>query len=282
MAFGFIKRRRVLVVLLLALGVGLKSLSGSLEGRQSLNPWERAVLFVSGPVLRVTRWVHGSVATALGRAEHFRDLEDENRALKVIVDGLKADQVRLIEESLANRRLRALLGFKERAGLPSVAGEVIGEDLSTESRTVLIDKGKNDGIRRNSAVVNESGVIGKVTEVGDNTSKVLLLLDHRSAVDGLIQRTRAKTVVRGRGVPAASLEYLERREDVRTGDLVVTSGLGGVFPKGLRIGTVQSIESAPYGLFQRADLVPAVEFARLEEVLVLTSLARDGAESTAP
>ncbi len=288
MAFGYLRRRRSLVVAVLAIGLGMSSLASSIEGRHELNPWERVVLLVSSPVLRATRWAEGHVRSWMGRYRRLADLEEENRILRVTIEGLKAERLRSVEESAANKRLRALLGFKERAGLPSVAAEVIGEDLGAESRTLLIDKGRHDGIHRNAAVVTEAGVVGKVSELGDVTSRVLLLVDHRSAVDGLVQRTRAKTVVRGSGLPQASLDYLERREDVRAGDLVVTSGYGGIFPKGLRIGTVEHVEAAPFGLFQKAELKPAVEFGRLEEVLVLTSLDREplepgnSAEATPP
>lgn len=274
MAFGYLRRRRSLVVATLAIVLGLSSLASSIEGRHELNPWERVVLLVSRPVLGATRWAEGQVRALIGRYRRLADLEEENRILRVTIEGLKAERLRSVEESAANKRLRALLGFKERAGLPSVAAQVIGEDLGAESRTLLIDKGRHDGIHRNAAVVTEAGVVGKVSELGDVTSRVLLLVDHRSAVDGLVQRTRAKTVVRGSGLPHASLDYLERREDVRAGDLVVTSGYGGIFPKGLRIGTVEHVEAAPFGLFQKAELKPAVEFGRLEEVLVLTSLDR--------
>ncbi|MBK7978020.1 MAG: rod shape-determining protein MreC [Deltaproteobacteria bacterium] len=265
---------------MLAIGLGLSSLASSIEGRHELNPWERVVLLVSSPVLRATRWAEGHARAVMGRYRRLTDLEEENRILRVTIEGLKTERLRSVEESAANKRLRALLGFKERAGLPSVAAEVIGEDLGAESRTLLIDKGRHDGIHRNAAVVTEAGVVGKVSELGDVTSRVLLLVDHRSAVDGLVQRTRAKTVVRGSGLPQASLDYLERREDVRAGDLVVTSGYGGIFPKGLRIGTVEHVEAAPFGLFQRAELKPAVEFGRLEEVLVLTSLDREELDSS--
>lgn len=278
MAFGYLRRRRSLVVAVLAIGLGMSSLASSIEGRHELNPWERVVLLVSSPVLRATRWAEGHARSWMGRYRRLADLEEENRILRVTIEGLKAERLRSVEESAANKRLRALLGFKERAGLPSVAAEVIGEDLGAESRTLLIDKGRHDGIHRNAAVVTEAGVVGKVAELGDVTSRVLLLVDHRSAVDGLVQRTRAKTVVRGSGLPQASLDYLERREDVRAGDLVVTSGYGGIFPKGLRIGTVEHVEAAPFGLFQKAELKPAVEFGRLEEVLVLTSLDREPLE----
>ena len=274
MALGFVRRRRSLLVAVVAIALGLSSLASSIEGRHDLNPWERAVLVVSSPVLEASHWLHGSVRSTLARYRRLADLEEENRVLRVTLAALKADQLRAAEASAANERLRALLGFKERAALPSIAAEVIGEDLRAESRTLLIDKGRQDGIHRNAAVVTEAGVVGKVSELGDTTSRVLLIVDHRSAVDGLVQRTRAKTAVRGRGGPLASLDYLERREDVRAGDLIITSGFGGIFPKGLRIGTVAHVESAPFGLFQKADLEPAVDFRRLEEVLVVTSLER--------
>ncbi len=282
MALDFLRRRRFLVVALLAFGLGLSSLTVALQGRASLNLWERAVLLVSTPVLEATRWVQGSIRGFTRGFRRVADLEEENRVLRATIEGLKAEQLRSVEESKANERMRRLLGFKERAGFPSVAAKVIGEDLAAESRTLLINRGSRDGIHRNLAVVTESGVVGKVTDVGDFASRVLLVVDHRSAVDALVQNTRAKAVVRGRGEALARLDYLERRDEVHAGDLVITSGYGGVFPKGLRIGTVERVEPAPTGLFQQAELKPSVDFGRLEEVLVLTSLDREEPEAAKP
>jgi rod shape-determining protein MreC len=118
-------------------------------------------------------------------------------------------------------------------------------------------------------VVTHRGVVGRITEVSSYTSKVLLITDMNSSVDALIQRTRARGVVEGRGSSLCELRYVAGSDDVSVGDLVVTSGLCGIFPKGLPIGTVKDVEKDSFGLFQQIELVPSVELNKLEEVSVL-------------
>ena len=265
-----LKRRKTVLAAIGALAIGLTWFSSSIEGKSDLDPFDRAVLWITHPLLEGLHWVSGSVRTAWGRYVYLVGVEEENRVLREVVEKLESQNSRLVEETQENRRLRALLGFRERApSLRTVAAEVIGVDVGPENRMLIIDKGTADGVHKDAAVVTDAGVVGKVVSVERSVSTVLELLDHRSRVDVLIQRSRAKALVQGRGAGTCRLAYLERREDVRVGDLVVTSGMGKIFPKGLRVGTVSSVVPASTGLFQQAELEPAVEFARIEEVLVL-------------
>ena len=146
---------------------------------------------------------------------------------------------------------------------------MVAFDPSGWFQTILIDKGRNDGVVLDMAVVSAEGLVGRVIGVGKHHAKVLLILDGNSAVDAYIQSSRARGVLVGLGRELCLLKYVQRNEDVQVGDKVISSGMGGVFPKGLLVGTVQGVVRGSSGLFQRVEVEPAVNFSRLEEVMVV-------------
>ena len=133
----------------------------------------------------------------------------------------------------------------------------------------MINRGARDLIEKDQAVVTHRGVVGRCIEVSSSTSRVLLITDINSSVDALVQRTRSRGIVEGRGTSLCELKYVANTEDVMIGDLVVTAGLCGIFPKGLPIGTVSRIEQNNFGLFQYIELKPSVDLNKLEEVSIL-------------
>jgi len=170
---------------------------------------------------------------------------------------------------MANERLQSLLDLKKSLGGTSIAANVIGEDVTPWFRTIIIDRGSVDGVREGMPVVAPAGVVGRVVRTAASSSRLLLLTDHASAMAALVQRSRARGVVVGKSGGLCSLEFSQRGEDVRVGDIVVTSGIGGVFPKGLPIGEVTMVKKGEYGIFQSVDIRPFVAMSRLEQVLVL-------------
>jgi len=169
---------------------------------------------------------------------------------------------------MQNERLRKLLAFVDDIDRPALPAQVIGEDASSWARTITIDKGTRAGVRVGLPVAAAEGVVGRVIKTAANSSRVLLVTDASSAVAALVQRTRTRGVARGRGVEM-SLDYALRKADIKQGDLLITSGMGGVFPKGLTLGYVAAVQRNEFGLFQKVDIVPAVDFSHLEEVLVV-------------
>jgi len=159
--------------------------------------------------------------------------------------------------------------LKEAISTPSIAASVIGEDVTPWFRTVIIDRGLVDGIREGMPVVASAGVVGRVVRQTANSSRLLLITDHASSVAATIERSRARGVVKGKGAGLCSLEFSQRGEDVKVGDIVVTSGIGGVFPKGIPIGEVTMVKKGEFGIFQTVQVRPFVPMSRLEEVLVL-------------
>ncbi len=198
----------------------------------------------------------------------LQHVQDENLALKQEVQRL---QVRLQEErALAQRTesLRQLLELRDRGGLHTTAAEIIAAGASPEFRTVTIDKGSDDGLTADMAVISPAGVVGRVILPSRRAAKVQLLIDRNAAVGATIERSRAQGVVLGFGSGDLSMEYVPGTADVKPGDLVVSSGIDGIYPKGFVVGTVETVEGGR-GTYHQIAVRPAVDFSRLEEVLVV-------------
>jgi rod shape-determining protein MreC len=178
------------------------------------------------------------------------------------------------ETDLANARLRNLLDFQKNITELVVAAEVIGKDPSTWFKTVIIDKGKADGLTKGLPVVMPQGIAGQVIEVANHYAKVMLIIDRNSAVDALVQRTRARGVIKGESTDQLRLDYVLRKKDVRVGDTVVSSGLDGIYPKGLRIGVVAEVVEHEADIFHEVLISPVVDFEKLEEVLVVLDVRK--------
>jgi rod shape-determining protein MreC len=178
------------------------------------------------------------------------------------------------ETELANTRLRNLLDFQKNITQLAVAAEVIAKDPSAWFKTVIIDKGQADGLTKGLPVVMPQGIVGQVIEVANHYSKVMLILDRNSAVDGLVQRTRARGVLKGESTDQLHLAYVLRKKDVQIGDIVVSSGLDGIYPKGLRIGLVSEVIEHEADIFHEVTISPFVDFEQLEEVLVVLDVQK--------
>ncbi|HTM34851.1 MAG TPA: rod shape-determining protein MreC [Vicinamibacterales bacterium] len=198
----------------------------------------------------------------------LRGVNDENAALRQQLQDL---QIKLQEErALAQRTedLRQLLELRQRAELETTAAEIIAAGASPEFRTVTIDKGTGDRVDADMAVLSPSGVVGRVILPSARASKVQLLIDRNAAAGAIIERSRAQGVVVGAGGETLRMDYVPGTADVKAGDLVVTSGIDGIYPKGFVIGTVETVERGP-GSYHEIRVSPAVDFSRLEEVLVV-------------
>ena len=232
-------------------------------------PAGRYLLEVTGPVQRGITGV-GQWFNSIWR--HYFALvqaSEENDRLKKELAALKQRTVDRDELELANRRLKRLLEFKKDLDFPMVAAEVVGTDPSAQFKTVIINKGAKDGVQPLMPVVCAQGAVGRVVWSSPHYAKLLLLIDPNSGVDVLVQRSRARGVVEGAADGELRLKYVIHTEDVRLGDKVLTSGAAGVYPKGVLVGTVSDVRQGPGGVFQIVQIDPAVDFGRLEEVLVL-------------
>jgi rod shape-determining protein MreC len=212
----------------------------------------------------------------------LQQVREENAALK---EQLQTLQIRLQQERAEAQRtdnLRQLLELRERAQLDTAAAEVIAGPASPDFQTVTIDKGTSDQLATDMAVISPSGVVGRVIMPSRRASKVQLLIDLNAAAGALIERTRVQGVVVGAGSGMLKMRYVPGTADVKTGDLVVTSGIDGIYPKGFVIGTIDQVAGS-VGEYHEISVRPAVDFARIEEVLIVrTPPASRGATEGTP
>ncbi len=256
--------------LFLVLLAGAVAMLFSRTDRQSdSHSLQRGILELSGPFQKGMSKGIGFFERIWQRYLHLVELEEENRLMREIIEEMQQERVQLLEFRGENKRLRSLLGFKQGFQKPLLPAEIIAKDLSGWFQTAVIDRGTRDGIEEGMAVVSVQGIVGQVMESSKSFSRVLLITDPNNSVAALIQRSRARGIVMGNGNQLCRLKYLHRSEDVVPGDLVLASGLDGVYPKGVLIGTVLRAETRDPDLFQRVAVQPSVDFRRLEEVLVL-------------
>ena len=194
----------------------------------------------------------------------------ENVRLRAELARYQAERSRMVELEAENLRLGNLLELKQAMDLKSVAANVIGADASGLARTLVIEGGADQGFEPGMAVLSIAGVVGKLIAVGPGSSRVLLISDHNSALDAFDQRSRVRGIVAGVVDDGLVLKYVDRSEDVKSGDSIVTSGLDGIFPRGLLVGQVTAVVREGPGLFLTVNVAPAAEFRRLEQVLVVT------------
>ncbi|MCK6555678.1 rod shape-determining protein MreC [Candidatus Binatia bacterium] len=197
----------------------------------------------------------------------------ENERLARRVLELEQQLVRLNEVEQAEKRLAGLLGFRSSLDLPLLAALVVGRDPLPVFGTLTVNRGEADGIRRNMAVLSAQGVVGRTIDTSPNAARVLLITDHNSGVDAVVQRTRARGIVEGALDGRCVMKYLKREEDVEVGDAIVTSGLDGIFPKGVSIGTVTHVTRGTRGLLQVAEVQPSAPLDRVEEVVIVPAPA---------
>jgi rod shape-determining protein MreC len=189
-------------------------------------------------------------------------LESENlRLRRAVVD--------FNEIAAENTRLKALLEITDQNLKYEKCARVIGRDISLWTNTFIIDVGSDDGIYKDTPIVSPAGLVGKVGLVGKNSSRCLMLIDRRSKVSSLIQRTRDIGIIEGTDDGLLKMRYLSIKADVLVGDEIITSGLGGIFPKGIPIGTVITVGKETNGLHLFASIRPFVDFNKLEEVICL-------------
>jgi len=242
----------------------------------------RPSLIVEQPLLLIESWLQraiGGVRAVTGQlADQYValwNLGEENRQLRDEVARLRQEVTHLEEQIGAAGRRDALEAFGRELASQAMVADVIGRDPTNWYQTVLINRGQRDGLQVDMGVAVRDGVVGRVVKVMPKTAVVLLIADRNSVVPGVIQRGRDEGLIEGAGGKQLRMKYVSTLAEVQIGDLVITSGLTGTFPKEMRIGTVSAIERMPDAISQQLVLTPAVDLDRLEEVLVLPAMDRE-------
>jgi len=196
-------------------------------------------------------------------------IKEENKALKREIKNLIAERSSLLNAENENRRLKKLLNLQTQHEFSSLVATIIGEDSVGWYRTFLLDRGSRDGVTTDMAVTVAEGVVGRIIKSSANISQLRLISDPNLSVDCRLIRSRDRGILNGSLDGGCVLRYLDLKSDVKPGDQVVTSGLDRNYPKGLLVGTVDSVRKGPQGLFLEARVRPAVDFSEIEEVIII-------------
>lgn len=269
---SFVKRHQVILasIILALFSLHLSSLTRKGTGGEAI---VRSVLStVASPFKRALTSVATKTREVWGGYIYLVGLKEENEGLEKTVHALAGENNRLKEELSLNARMKELLHFREESPRPTLAARIIGmSGLGAGggwARTITLDAGSSDGVAPDMPVVSPGGVVGRTVDVTRHTSTVLLSVDPRSNIDVIIQRTRIKGVVEGSGSNLA-LKYVRQFDDVEAGDKVVTSGLSGIFPKGLYVGEITKVERVEDSIFKQIEVTPASDIRKLEEVIII-------------
>lgn len=270
MSQRFAKRNKVSIVFLSLLILSLLLMSIDVKNRGKLSLLDELVVDSTSVVQRGIADSYQSGKGLWSGYIYLAGLREENLMLKKEAAELRERLNTYREAVQENQRLKELLSFKEGTGYRVVTARVIGISPTSFSKTITIGKGSEDGVAKGMAVVTNDGVVGRVLSSSSSASKVLLITDRNSDVDAVVQRSRDRGIAEGGEPDLLQLKYFPRSADALEGDLVVTSGIGGIFQKGLVIGSISRLDKDKGGIFQYAEIRPAVNFSKLEEVLVIT------------
>jgi rod shape-determining protein MreC len=264
----FHKKYQTIIIACILLVISLLVLFYNVKQPYEAGYFRKLVLEAVAPLLSVINNSVDEIDRVWKRYIFLVGLEEENRRLKKESALPKSELLQYREGYLEGKRLQVLLKLKESITYPTVAARVIATDQTTFIKTIMIDKGTADGLKNGFPVLADRGVVGRIIESSWHISRVLLIIDENSNIDASLQEGRSQGILQGAGAGLCSLKYIPKTETVKIGNVVISSGLSGVVPKGLFLGVVASADKNTGGLFQEIQVVPFVDFAKLEEVLV--------------
>jgi len=267
----FLRKYQVPVSSCFCVFLSIYILTAAARGHLKSDPVGPTLLWVLRPLQVMFQTATGWIK---GIQESYLTLEGykvENERLRQKLIELEKERNRLMESEATNRRLQQLLEFRPQVPAGGITASIIAASASSWFKSCLLDKGSADGIRTGMAVVTPLGALGRVIELAPRTAKVLLIIDPNSGVDVVVQRTRARGIVSGSLENGPIMKYVKHSEDIQVGDRLVTSGLDGVYPRGMMVATVTTVRKQTVGLFQQIGVMPAVTLERTEHVLVVSA-----------
>ena len=226
----------------------------------------------SRQVHAVRSWAFAGFGYILDQMEvvsRYRGVHEENQWLRQETAALMLESAQLQEAMEENRRLRALLDFKERSALELIPAKVLGKDENGFINAIFLGAGSLDSLKKNMAVVTSQGLVGKIYQVGNHNSTAQLLLDRNFRVGAVAQRSRVAGIIRWNSGNQVVLAEVPKRSDIKKGDVIVTSSLSTIFPGGLDIGHVTGVSEENQSMFMDIEVAPAVDFGKLEEVFMV-------------
>jgi rod shape-determining protein MreC len=262
-------RLRIPLIICVTLLLIFSLLSLSLNKSGSLRKVESAAVSLTAPGLKALTAVGRSLKSVWFNYVYLVGVQEENARLRRRLAEVVQREAHHQEALLALRRLEGLLDLKRHLALPVTGARVIAYDPSLWSRAAIIDQGRAHGVEVGQAVVAPGGVVGRIVEAYPRYAKVMLIVDRNSGADAMVQRSRVRGILQGRGGNRCALEYIPKNADLQVGDLVLASGLAGIYPQGLVFGKVTAADKKVDGVFQEVEVNPTVDLSSLEEVLVV-------------
>lgn len=284
---NYFRRFRDAAICVALLVIPFFFLSANLRDPSRTNVLDRAILELSAPVQFMAVELARTVGGTLEEYFYLVDVNRENERLRMENARYREELRELRIQGVENLRLRDLLSLRRHIGGETISAQVISKDLDPVGGNfrvarVRVDRGERDLVRPGMPVLSVDGLVGQIRRASGHSADVTLVVDRQSAVDVVVRRTGARGMLRGTGDSdryACQIQYLERTDEVEVGDEVYTSGMGQRFPAAILVGYVTRVERKEAGLYQEAEVTPSVQFSALEEVLILTSSARQFAET---
>jgi rod shape-determining protein MreC len=282
---SFLSRYKGVFISILALVIPFFFLKANLKDPAQMTPADRVIVTISAPLQWAATAVIETIGGAWDKYVFLVDLQEENERLRFENQRLRAENGLYFETEQEARRLRRMLTFKETFGGSLRAARVVARGVVPDQFRIVsirIDVGDEE-IAKGMPVVTFDGLVGQIYRVVGSYSEIMLSVDRTSHVPVVVQRNGAQGILRGTGELdryTCEVEYLLRSDEVREGDQLFTSGVGGKFPEGVLVGRIATVQRENYGLFQKVTVEPAVNFSRVHEVFVITSLPGEGEEET--
>ncbi len=277
----WLRRLRSALLVFLFFSVFLYILSLNFRPPERMDVLQRIVVESILPFFKSVGKVSSFAEDLANEYVFLRQLRAENESLREQLASIEQRLIDYQESYLENQRLRRLLDFRSTIQAETIPAQVVLHDLTGWFQTLMVDKGFREQLAPDMAVVNDEGVVGRVLDVSDRYARVLLVTDPGSSIDAIIQRNRVRGIVTGKDANTCFLKYVRGNLDVQVGDLLTTSGKDGVFPKGLRLGTVTAVYKDPLDLFQRIEVKPLVRLGALEELLIIKRDSKPSEKSAA-
>jgi rod shape-determining protein MreC len=263
------KKMAMIVLLILLIFISMIVLSLSSRRSYSTHGPGRVAIALVAPFQKIIIHVADAFKDIWQNYFYLIQVVDDNKRLRKELAHFRAIVRQHEEVAQENKRLRRLLVMGESMKPALVAALVVGKDPTPWFQTILVDKGRADGVQVGLPVVNPDGIVGLTVEATNHFAKVMLITDPNSAVDAIVQKTRARGIIKGGSSGYCGLHYALSKHDISVGDVIISSGMDGVFPKGLLIGEVKSVVKPKAAIFQDVIVTPYVDFERLEEVSIV-------------
>ncbi len=261
--------KRLLVVSILLIIAGIITL-GVLTKSRLVLPIEMAIKDTNGQLQTLLTTPFSRLKQIWNAYVVLQNVKEENQVLRAQLAELENEITTYREALIENRRLRQLLDIKESRQWQTKVAHIVGTDIAPWRAVVNIDAGKKDGISVDMPVLCQGGLLGRVIETSMSFSKVMLITDYHSRIAAIVQRNRARGILKGDGARGCVLDYVKKGVDVQKGDIIITSGLDGIFPKGLMVGKVKLVGPGDKSdLFQFIGVEPSARIDQVEEVLVM-------------